>query len=339
MSTKSRASERELLKMFARMVKPVRYTRGVVVGAGDDAAVLRPVPGMDLLVTTDAMVEGRHFRRAWLSGREIGWRLAAVNLSDIAAMGGRPLYGLMSFAIPRGVATREVTAIERGVRDHLAVFGASIVGGNLSGIDSPLVCDMTLVGSVRRGRAWRRACKPGRDAIVVVGGLGEARAGVELLNRRGRKQPSNRLTRAYKRPVPLLDVPRLLQNEKSVHGAIDVSDGFSTDLIRVCESSGAGCDIETDRFDISNPLRRFCKDRSKNPIEYALHGGEDYALILSIDARKADAVASRIERSLSIPARVVGRFTSRRNHYCLVDATGKKTTLRPHGWDHLSPRR
>jgi thiamine-monophosphate kinase len=337
MQRNQKTSEQELLQRFARMIQAKKTPgRGIVVGVGDDAAVIRPNPNEDLLVTTDVLVENRHFKRQWFSGFELGWRLAAVNLSDIASMGGRPLYGVLSLALPSNLAIAYARAIERGVRDHLAACGATIVGGNVSGIESTLVVDLTLIGACARGKAWRRACRPGRDSIVVVGYLGQARAGLDLLEKNPRA--SGALVRAYKKPVPRLDVARLLAGERAIRGAIDVSDGLSTDLIHVCEASAAGCEIDAELLPISNALRAFCKRGRADPTSTALHGGEDYALILAVDSRKAADLAGRIEESLRVPARVVGRFTEREGSYVLL-GRGGRTAFSSEGWDHLRRRR
>jgi thiamine-monophosphate kinase len=330
-------SETELIAQFARMIRAKKTpARGVVVGVGDDAAVLRPRAGEDLLVTTDILVEERHFKRAWFTGFDLGWRLAAVNLSDIAAMGGRPLYGLLSFALPADIAVAYVHGVERGVRDHLALFGAAIVGGNVSGIERTLVCDLTLVGACGRGKAWRRTCRPGKDAIVVAGGLGDSRAGLELLGKN--KRATGALVKAYKKPVPRLDVATLLAGDPAIHGAIDVSDGFSTDVIHLCEASGAGCEVHAEALPVSGALEASCRRTGADPLSTALHGGEDYALILAVAARRAQATAARIERALGVPSRVVGRFTSSKKSYVLVRG-GRREFFTARGWDHLAPRR
>lgn len=334
MTKRRLVSERRLLRDFARILSK-NHSRGVVLGVGDDTSVLRPPARRDLLITTDAQVEGRHFQRSWLTGRELGWRLAAVNLSDIAAMGGEPLHGVVSLAVPRNLGAKYITGIERGVRDQLARYGATIVGGNLSGSDAVIMCDLTLIGACRRGRAWRRTCRAGRDAIIVVGRLGEARAGIDILKSGGRGNPPAQLVRAYKRPTPRLDAARLLQPEHGIHGAIDVSDGFGADLIKLCEASDAGCEVDETALPISSALRSFCARRGKTPVEYAIEGGEDYALILAVSAVRADAVISRL-RTHRIPAAIVGRFTKLPGRYRLSVAGRRPRSLPRRGWDHLA---
>jgi thiamine-monophosphate kinase len=332
-----KTGEHELIQALGRLVKAKKTgTRGVVVGVGDDAAVVRPRSGEDLLITTDVQIEGRHFQREWFNGLELGWRLAAVNLSDIAAMGGKPLYGLLSLGIPDDVRTDYVKDIERGARDHLAKYGATIVGGNISGIDSTLVCDFTLVGSIQAGKAWRRHCRPDGDAVVVAGNLGEARAGLHMLRVQDPERPFRRLVQAYKRPKPLLDVAELLRRQKGIHGVIDVSDGFSTDLIHICQASNAGCEVSLRSLPLSKPLLEFCIEHGKVALQLALNGGEDYALIVSVDAKRAESVAQTIREEAGVPATVVGRFTRHKGSYVLIGDRGRRMPLSPRGWDHLA---
>jgi len=332
-----KTGEHELIEALGRLVRAKKTkTRGVVVGIGDDAAVVRPPSGEDLLMTTDAQIEGRHFRKEWFSGLELGWRLAAVNLSDIAAMGGKPLYGLLSLGIPGSVGAAYVKDVERGVRDHLAKFGAAVIGGNISGIEGPLVCDLTLVGSVPTGKAWRRRCRPDKDAIVVVGAIGEARAGLHMVGIKEPDRPFRRLVTAYKKPKPLLDAVSLLRRQKGIHGVIDVSDGLSTDLIHICHASNAGCEVDLRRIPLSKTLQEFSIDHGKVALQLALHGGEDYALILSVDIRRADAVVRAIRETAGLPAARVGRFVSRKGSYTLIGNRGRRMPLRPKGWDHLT---
>jgi thiamine-monophosphate kinase len=324
-------SEFALIESIARDLRR-RRARGVVAGIGDDAAVLRTPRGEDLVVTVDAMVEGRHFQRAWLSWSQLGWRLAAINLSDLAAMAATPRFALVSLAVPRDVSARAVREIERGVARHLDRHGAVVVGGNLSATDGPLLCDLVLIGTCPRGRAWKRNALAG-DAIVVAGGLGAAAAGAALL-RSQRRPGSASLVRAYARPVPRLDVARALRGVRSIHGAIDVSDGLSSDLIHMCRAGGVGCEVHAAALPVSRAVAAFCRDRGLDPARWAMDAGEDYALVLAVAPQRAVDVCRRIEHA-GAKASIVGRFTRRRGVHRLVAPEGSARRFRPGGWDHF----
>jgi thiamine-monophosphate kinase len=328
--------EFQLIDALARDLR-TRRARGVVTGIGDDAAVLRVSPREDIVVTTDAMVEGRHFERRWMSWRAVGQRLAAINLSDVAAMGASPRFATISLAVPGNVAPREVRALERGAASTLGRYGAVVVGGNLSATTGPLVADLTLLGTCARNRAWHRDARAG-DAIVIAGELGAAAAGVELLRRgRRRERGTSALLRAYRAPVARLEVVAALGRTRSVRGAIDVSDGLSSDLIHLCRAAGVGCRLDAATLPVSRATIAWCRARGTDPAGWALDGGEDYALVLAVSPQRARDVCRRIERA-GVRATVAGQFTPRRNIYRVVDADGRARTLRPGGWDHFRSR-
>jgi thiamine-monophosphate kinase len=269
-----------------------------------------------------------------MSGRELGWRLAAVNLSDIAAMGGEPRFALLSLVVPTTLEQSYVVDVVRGLVAHLAEFDTALVGGNVASTDGPLVCDLTLTGVVSRGKAWRRKARP-RDAVVVAGETGRAAAGLLTLMSYGRTGRGSRLVQGFVRPQPRLDVVRLLRRDPAVHGAIDVSDGLSSDLIHMCRAGGAGCDIDGTAFPMSRATRSFCIEHEYDPVDWALRGGEDYALILSVSPSRAMAVCARIEARLGIPARVIGRFTAAKGTYRVRYADGRSRRFKPTGFDHF----
>ena len=324
-------SERALIESIFGVVGR-KKPPGLVTGVGDDAAVVRGNQRYDFLLTQDVQVDGRHFKRRWFGGYELGWRLAAVNLSDIAAMGGTPRYAMVSAIIPRAIPARYVTEIERGVARHLASYGAALVGGNVSSTSGVLSCDLTLIGQCPRGKAWLRRARPG-NAIIVVGQLGAAAAGLRALCSGRRYQRQAALRRAFKRPTPMLKAAALLRRH-AVTGAIDVSDGFSTDLIHVCESSNVGCEVDAAQLPIPRAVREFWCGRRQDPVAQAISGGEDYALILSVPGRRAEAVCSRLQNKLSVPVRIVGSFTARAGDYQLKSSDGV-SQLTASGWDHL----
>jgi thiamine-monophosphate kinase len=231
------------------------------------------------------------------------------------------------------VPARAVREIERGAARQLAKHGAVIVGGNLSSTAGPLVCDMTLIGTCRRGRAWTRVARAG-DAILVAGELGAAAAGALLLEKGRRGSGRGSLIRAYADPVPRLDVAAALRNVRSVHAAIDVSDGLSGDLIHMCEAGRVGCDVFAPELPVRRGVASFCRERGLDPVRWAMDSGEDYALVLAVKAGSAAAVCRRIERA-GVRTTIVGRFRRPRGIYRLIGADGRARRFRSGGWDHF----
>ena len=336
MKRRRQLTETQLIRKFTRSIEAAGvHPGGLVLGVGDDAAVFNGPRGEDFVVTQDVQVENRHFSRKWFSGRELGWRLAAVNLSDVAAMGAAPRYALSSLVLPRLLDTGYVDQITKGIVSHLARFDAALIGGNVSSSDAALTCDLTLIGSCRRGRAWRRNALAG-DAVVLVGAVGEAAAGLDLLTSGDYKSRGNeaRLVRAFKSPQPQLDVAKLLSRVNSVHGAIDVSDGLSTDLRRVCRASGLGCEVNAGSLPLSRALSEFCAVRGCDADDWMLRGGEDYALILCVAPRAARRLCKRIESGTGRSANIIGRFTEA-GDTVFLRADGRRDRLPDTGWDHL----
>ncbi len=334
MTAKKRLTEGELISSFEKVIEAHgARAPGLVTGVGDDAAVFRGAAARDFVVTQDVQVEGRHFERRWFSGRTLGRRLASINLSDIAAMGARPLYGLYSLVLPASIDHAYLRQITTGIVGRLSQYGASLIGGNVSGSDGPLTCDLTVIGDSPRGKAWHRRARPG-DAIVVAGAPGEAAAGLELLRGGARPEGGGRLIRAFTRPDPLLDVARALDGQSSIRGAIDVSDGLSTDLLHLCDCGGTGCEIDAASLPVSRALAAFCRTRGVDPVDWILQGGEDYALILAVAPHRTAHVVSRIEASTGRRAAVIGHFVRRSGGRAILRG-GKRSRLRAMGWDHL----
>ena len=325
-------SEFDLIDRLARVSKRARRSaNGVVVGIGDDAAVLRFSSREDVVVTTDSLVEGAHFERAWLTPREIGWRLAAANLSDIAAMGAEPKYALISLVLPRGVSSKQAVDVQRGAVEHLGRHNTSVVGGNIASTRGPLTVDMTLIGTCARGAFWKRHARKG-DAIVIAGTIGSAAAGVIALKKGKLGSPA--IVRAYKRPTARIDAARALRGNAAVHGAIDISDGLSSDLIHMCDASGLGCEIDAAALPIRRAVREFCAKRGIDPVRFALHAGEDYALLLSVAPQRAREVC-RIIRNAGAPASIIGIFTPYAGVYGILHK-GRVHSFKAQGWDHFT---
>jgi len=317
----------------------------VVVGPGDDAAVLRCDPGEDLVATTDSMVEGRHFLPVWLTPAERGARLAAVNLSDLAAMAARPRWALLSAGVRPQHEMESLLEFQRGLAAALAAEGAAMVGGNLAAVRGDEWWSLTLLGSVTHGGAWTRAgARPG-DLLGVTGWPGRAAAGLALSRlespeafRAAREEAWKPLLEAWLKPRARVGFALALAPAGAVTAAIDISDGFAGDLARLCEASGVGCDVHGRSLPVDPPLERASSALGLSLASLRFGPGDDYELLLAIDPERREA-CERAAHASGTPLVFAGRFTERRGELSLVTADGATRPLDPQGFDHFAGER
>ena len=308
---------------------------GVVVGIGDDAAVLALPAGERLVATVDMVVEGQHFTHSGPGAstpEDIGWHALAVNLSDLAAMGARPLWVLCSLGVPPGLPPEFARRLASGMAELAAPLGVRIVGGNLARVSAGLVVDITALGAV--GQALRRdGARPG-DLVCVTGNLGRAAAGLALAQAgRGADAVTGPLLAALRRPQPRVRAGVALGGAAGqLHAACDISDGLAADLGRVCDASGVGAELWRPALPVDLATRTAADRLGQDPLAWAVHGGEDYELLLAVPPAAASAVGALLE-SVDTPLAVVGAFREEPGLY-LGDGPGRD--LRPlagDGWD------
>lgn len=298
----------------------------IPIGIGDDAALVR-TPG-SLLLTTDILVEDEDFRRAVHPPRLLGRKVLNVNLSDIAAMGGRPLHALVGMALPGDVEESWLRRFMAGFRSAAREAGVALVGGDLSRAGKVMIA-VTVTGEAR-SPVTRRGARAG-DWIFVSRTLGDAAQGFRLLEKRGlsgRSRGARPLIDAFLDPAPRLELGERLARMRLVSAMIDVSDGLSVDLAHICEESGAGAEIEASRIPVSAALRRFAKD----PLAMALHGGEDYELLFTVRPAKLAAV-ERLSPEFRLTR--IGRVTAGKEIFLIAPDKGKKP-LRVGGFEHFA---
>src|SRR4051812_24552532 len=245
----------------------------VLVGPGDDAAVLRIRNG-HVVMSTDVLVEGRHFRRDWASAADIGHRAAAANLSDINAMGGRAHSLTIGLAVPRDLPAQWALDFARGFADECALVGASVVGGDLTSADEVVVA-VTVLGSCLQSPVLRSGAEPG-DVLALAGRQGWAAGGLAVLGR-GFRSPRV-LVEAYRRPQPPYDAGGVAA-AAGAHAMIDVSDGLLAEARHLAEASGVAIDVRRDAFEIAEPLQAVGAALGADPIQFILGGGDDHALL------------------------------------------------------------
>jgi thiamine-monophosphate kinase len=267
----------------------------VYVGPGDDAAVLRTPKG-HVVVSTDLLVEGRHFRREWADARDIGRRAAAQNLSDINAMGGRATALTVGLALPRDLSAQWVLDLADGIADEAALVGASVVGGDLTA-GSEVVIAVTVLGECTVAPVLRSGAKPG-DVLAIAGRQGWAAAGLAVLGR-GFRSPRI-LVEAHQRPQPPYDAGPAAAAAGAT-AMIDVSDGLVADVGHVAEDSGVAIDIDSAAFPLDEPLQAVGAALGVDPMQFVLGGGEDHPVVATFPAGT----------SLPEGFREIGRVTGR----------------------------
>jgi thiamine-monophosphate kinase len=257
-----------------------RFRQGsqVYVGPGDDAAVLRAPKG-HVVVSTDLLVEGRHFRREWASAADIGRRAAAQNLSDINAMGGRATALTVGLALPRDLPAQWVLDLADGIAEEADLVGASIVGGDLTA-GSEVVIAVTVLGECTSAPVLRSGARPG-DVLAIAGRQGWAAAGLAVLGR-GFRSPRT-LVEAHQRPQPPYDAGPAAA-EAGATSMIDVSDGLVADVGHVAEASGVAIDIHAGAFTLDEPLQAVGAALGVDPMQFVLAGGEDHPLVATFPA-------------------------------------------------------
>jgi thiamine-monophosphate kinase len=322
--------ERALIeRITARLTMP----SWVVVGPGDDAAVIAPERGALDVLTTDAQVEGVHFDRRFVPPDAIGYRALAVNLSDLAAMGAAPRAALLSLALPE---TFEVEAIDRLLDGFLAVagsYGVAVVGGNITTSPGPLVVDVTAVGSVRRRRVLTRAgARPG-DAVYVTGSLGDAAIGLRLL-----QDPATRHTargpavERYLRPEPRLRAGMLLGRNRAATSCMDLSDGLADAVRQIAQASGVGVVLDAAQLPVSSAAREWHLEKGGDPVDTAMRGGDDYELVFTGRPSHRGRLNGVRHQLGDLPITRIGTVT--REPGLHVDDHGNTRSL-PEGYEHF----
>ncbi len=311
---------------------------GVRVAIGDDCAVLEPEPGALLLATTDLLIEDVHFRRRDATPADIGWKSLAVNLSDIASMGGRSRWALVALACPDGTTAAEIEAFYDGMLVLAREHGVEVVGGDTSSARCWMV-NVTLLGDGTRPRL-RSTARAG-DIIAVTGPLGRAAAGLAILEQR--EAPSritadarSGLVSAQLRPVPRVREGRWLGTADGVTAMIDLSDGLATDLGHIAAESRVGARADVAAIPVTDATRAAADALGVDVLAWSTGGGEDYELLLTCDAAALSRIADGLERATGTRLHAIGTITEEPG-VTFVDGHGAPVHVGP-GFQHFAPR-
>jgi thiamine-monophosphate kinase len=323
----SELGEFGLIERLAKMA--AAKDERLLIGIGDDAAAWKGDASIQL-ATVDSIIQDVHYPSGIVPWPELGWKALAVNLSDIAAMGGLPRYALVSLALPPETEVEDVTAFYNDLLKLAKKYKVTIVGGDIS--SAPLVViSITVLGSSPKKQLLNRALARPGEIIAVTGYLGAAAAGLEMLKQRleFEAKATAHFRKAFFKPIPRLAEGQLLV-EQEVKTAIDISDGLLADLGQICKASQVGARIDANRVPVAPKVKASFGDKA---LELALAGGEDYELLFTARAE----VIARIKKAASCPISAIGEIVAGEG-VTVVDRRGKPIKLDRAGWEHFSRR-
>jgi thiamine-monophosphate kinase len=332
----SEIGEFGLIERLAKMAKQGEDKhqaawKQLIIGIGDDAAAYFSNNEIQL-ATVDSLVQDIHFSFSYMSWQELGWKSLAVNLSDIAAMGGFPRYALVSLGLPGKTRVEDVIDLYRGMFEIAGKFGVAVVGGDT--VSSPVIfISVTVIGStgVKNKNLLKRSAAKAGDKIAVTNCLGVSAAGLEMLSKGLKFKPkiAKNLRQAHLMPNPRVVEGQLLI-EKGVKCGMDISDGLVGDLMHICQESEVGALISVDLVPVSPPVKECFGERA---LELALNGGEDYELLFTASPQ----VMNKVIKAMPCLVTVIGEITTdKTGKVTLIDSQGKPFKIKKTGWDHFS---
>jgi thiamine-monophosphate kinase len=309
-------NEQEVIRRISALLPPAPSE--VVVPVGDDCAVLR-IGESTWAAASDMLTQGHHFKE-WASPESVGYKAVAVNASDVAAMGGTPRFVLTS-----GGAPDPETALRcfEGVAEACERFGVDPLGGDTTRAEA-LTVDVAILGELHSRPVLRSGARPG-DLLAVTGELGAGAAGLLALENAG--SGYQRLVRKYLRPEPRIEAGRIAA-ELGANAMMDLSDGLASDVRRVCDRSGVGCDVNLDLLPVQDDTREIARSLGRDPAVLAATGGEDYELLISAPKR----VLNRLADSIGVPLTKIGQVTQKD----VVFKRGDEPVEGLSGWDHFA---
>ncbi|HKP81064.1 MAG TPA: thiamine-phosphate kinase, partial [Pyrinomonadaceae bacterium] len=293
-------------------------SESLIAGIGDDAAVFRGSAGKETVITVDLLVEDVDFRRTTTPPYLLGHKALAVSLSDIAAMGARPLWSLISIGVPEDVwETDFAERLYDGLLDLANRYGVQLIGGDTSRTNENIVIDSIVVGECTAGMAVMRSGAGAGDQIFVTGSLGAAAAGLRLIERGAHlaeqnladedSQKLDHILLRQLRPEPRVGWGIVLGGERLATAMIDLSDGLSSDLNRLCTASNVGALIDSALLPVDNYVTELCGRRALDPLQLALHGGEDFELLFTVKPENVPRLPRRVD---GVEIKRIGEITA-----------------------------
>jgi thiamine-monophosphate kinase len=335
-------NEFEFIDHLRARTEALGYPSGLLRGIGDDAAVIKQLSGRDTVVSADLLVEDIDFRRDATQPRLLGHKALAVSLSDIAAMGARPRWALVSLAVPPETWASDFgTELYEGLLSLAEAFEVRLIGGDLSRANRHIVIDSIVMGDCASGSAvLRSGAKPG-DRLFVTGALGGSAAGLRLIERGARvgihelEDPDVRsiqeLLMRHLRPAPRVGWGLVLGEERLASAMIDISDGLSSDLHHLCSESRVGALLHSGKLPIDSRVAALCGRRALDPLMLALHGGEDFELLFAVSPENVPRLPNKVD---GVALTEIGAIKLE-SEGIRVSEGSRLWDLKPEGWKHF----
>ncbi|MEH7381986.1 thiamine-phosphate kinase [Bacillus sp. JJ1533] len=320
---------------FIDQIKPKRVSRtGLIAGIGDDAALFRPTQHMEQIICMDTMVEGVHFNSHTMNPYQIGYKALAVNISDIAAMGGIPTYYLVSIAIPNGWNEADLLSIYEGMAMLADKYAMDLIGGDTVSIAENLVITVTVLGEVEKGKHFLRSHANPGDIVFVTGTIGDSAAGLNLLLNNGRNHSftglEERLIKKHQYPSPRVEIGRLLSTFERV-SLNDISDGLASEANEIAKASGVTLVLDSDKIPLSEAILRQFKDGA---LKFALYGGEDFELVGTMAASDWDILQKKAKEHGYILSKI--GTVSEGASAVFLNLNGQLQKLEMKGYNHFT---
>lgn len=317
-----------------RIQKQFPASPKIPLGIGDDTAAINVSSDQLTLLTTDTLIEKIHFNRAYSTFFQVGYKAISVNLSDIAAMGGRPRFFLISLGLPPDIQIDDLDALYRGIAKASREADIHLVGGNTAATQDHFFISITLVGEADPLKLIRRSGAFEGDHLYVTHTVGDASAGLALLNSGEDAGTFSRLIHRHRCPKARVKEGMLLANQEIASAMIDISDGLTADLAHLMQQSQVGAELDLTKIPTSSALKRYAKKIRIDALDFALYGGEDYELLFSVPEKALQKLEQFIEED-RIQAVQIGRLVSTEKGLVGKNAKGEIKEISPKGHDHL----
>jgi len=316
--------------------KYFNYNIDDIKGIGDDCAIIKNDNNNAWIITTDMLIEDIHFLINKISPFELGYKSLAVNLSDIAAMGGIPHSFFISIGIPKKISDAEwIEEFYKGLKNLSDRFNTFLLGGDTTKSPDKFVISITVIGRVEISKVkTRNGAKPG-DLICLTDYVGDSSAGLKVILEDLKIDNTTKyLITKHNVPDPQIEIGMFLSEYHCVHAMMDVSDGIESDIQRIMEQSNVGAEISVEKLPFSDNLKMFCKEYNLNPFEFGLFGGEDYCLLFTVDASESEKLNRTFYEKFGKYPYVVGKITEKTG-VLELKYYDQKFDIKGHGFDHF----